>query len=328
MRCIAFVLLAGCAAAAAPDKPALVLQSHPTASEYGESEWMLSGGARDEYIVRRDGDGWLLEPHASTYGKYGTWMRNIDATPYRNKRVRITIEARTHGAAQRVDVWSRAQAPEAPADGPGLGGDLKSLPAESSWSSYAMVFDVPASSVHLQYGVGIAGPGALWMRGAKLEVVDASVAVTSRSGSANAEAWAGETTVGEWTLTGIGAPDYTATMDGAAVRVDTKTTSERYVALVHVVPAAEYVGKTVHATFEAKVDNFEQGACVMKVQRERKLTYAGFLAADLKELSGTHEFAPCSLSTPVGADAKWILFGVTHRGAGKAWVRDPKLEAK
>jgi len=38
------------------------------------------------YVVRRDTQGshsaWLLEPTRDTAGKYGTWMRSIDAADY------------------------------------------------------------------------------------------------------------------------------------------------------------------------------------------------------------------------------------------------------
>ncbi len=116
----------------APPAPGFVLQAYPTAAQFGEDRWVLSGGGRDAYYVHRDGDAWELEPHESTYGKYGTWMRSTDALSYRGKRVRITIQARTHGAEQRVDVWSRVQAANSPSDGQGLIGEWKKLPADSN----------------------------------------------------------------------------------------------------------------------------------------------------------------------------------------------------
>src|SRR5260370_32037563 len=69
----------------------LILERYPSESTVGEPGWTLSGGGRDVYFVHRDKQGdhaaWLLEPERDTYGEYGTWMRNIDATAYPSKRL-------------------------------------------------------------------------------------------------------------------------------------------------------------------------------------------------------------------------------------------------
>src|SRR5260370_38754020 len=106
----------------------LILDRYPNEQAVGEAGWILSGGARDAYVVRRDTPGgrsaWLLEPIRDTFGSYGTWMRQVDAGEYRGKRGRITAIVRTQGATRRVDVGGRAQTKDRPAGGrrPGRSG--------------------------------------------------------------------------------------------------------------------------------------------------------------------------------------------------------------
>jgi hypothetical protein len=183
------VLLVGLALSCA--RRPLILESYPTDQAVGEPGWTLSGGGRHVYYVHRDTEGdrtaWLLEPSSDTYGKYGTWMRSIDAGEYRSKRVRITATLKTEGATRRVDFWARAQAKTSPGDGPGLGGDWKQLPPDSGWRQDVIVMDVPPETARLQYGVGVAGPGKVWLESAKLEIVGPDVPVTHAADAANAK---------------------------------------------------------------------------------------------------------------------------------------------
>ncbi len=98
---------------------------------------------------------------------------------------------------------------------------------------------------------------------------------------------------------------------------------------MHVVPAAEYLGKHVALSFEVRTDGVDHGACVVKAQRTASLQYSGFLAADMSEVKAPPAaFAPCATGIDVPPGAKWILYGFTYRGAGKAWVRGGRVEAR
>ena len=149
--------------------------TRPTSVDMGEPGWVLSGGAWDAYAVQRDvQDGrtcWVLQPVRDAAGRYATWMRQVNAERYRGKRIRITGTTKTANATARVDFWGRVQAKESPGDGSGLGGEWHKLPADSEWTSVGMLLDVPLSADRVEYGVGIAGPGRIWLDQAKVEVV-------------------------------------------------------------------------------------------------------------------------------------------------------------
>jgi hypothetical protein len=173
------------AAEAAPKAAPPVTSATLPVPAITEEGWTMSGWARDKYTVREDpateraGHATLLlAPIADTGGKYGTWVRSIDAAPYRGKRVRLSAYTKTEGTTQRADFWARIQAADSPADGSGLGAQWIRLPATSGWEHLEIVLDVSPAGAMLQYGVGVAGPGKLWVDAPKLEVVAADVPPT------------------------------------------------------------------------------------------------------------------------------------------------------
>jgi hypothetical protein len=140
-----------------------------------------------------------------------------------------------------------------------------------------------------------------------------------------ASGYEGEQSIDDWLMTGVGAPDYALTRDDGAVRIEKKVTkTQRWVAVVHEVQASMPARRNFHASFEVHTDGLdEEGSCVMKAQRGRDLEYEGFLASDLKPVKTTTSgFVRCDLSMDVPVGTKWILYGFTYRGAGRAWVRD------
>lgn len=79
-----------------------------------------------------------------------------------------------------------------------------------------------------------------------------------------------------------------------------------------------------------KTEGMEDGGgCLIKVQRTRPLVYMGFLAADLERIAAsTKEFVDCAPKATIPQEAKWILYGFTHRGPGKIWMRGASLRPK
>jgi hypothetical protein len=250
-------------------------------------------------------------------------MRVADAAPYRGKRVRMSAWVKTRGATERADFWGRVQAADSPGDGPGLGGRWTRLPAASDWQSTQIVFDVAAQAATLNYGVGVAGPGDLWVDAPSLEVVGADVPITPMPERQVADAkFEGEQTVG---VTGVGAPDHALSQDGAAVKVSpTVADPKRFVHVLRVEKADAYVGKTIKITFEVKADGSVSGGCVAKALGASQWVYMGrtFGTAFQEQPAGaTNGFVTCELSLTVAEGARWILYGHASRGSGNVWVK-------
>ena len=300
----------------------------PPGLVFEQDGWVLSGGGRDVYdvrpdpAVRRNGHGtMLLAPLRDTGDRYGTLMRATDASPYRGKRVRVSAYTKTEGTSQRVDFWARVQAVDSPSDGSGLGGGGHELPTDSDWTRQELVFDVPAEGHRIEYGVGIAGPGRMWIDEPKLEVVGPDVPVT--------RVFPGEQTVGDWLMTGVGAPEYALSQDAKAVRLDAKTDGRRFVHLLRVVAAAPHVGKKVKLSLEMKATSDESVLCVAKVLTTPQWTYGASLALGTQQPSEDRSarFVPCDMTLDVPEGAKWILFGVGAEGTGQLWVRGGTVTA-
>ncbi|HVH42941.1 MAG TPA: hypothetical protein VM925_11380 [Labilithrix sp.] len=150
------------------------------------TEWFMSGGAPASYAVTLDheqhSEGTTSARLASKVEKpagYGTLMTEILAESYRGKRLRMTAQVRGRGIAARGDMWLRVQAQSSPGDGPGLGGGSCSLAGDFDWKPCTVVFDVPERGMWIQMGIGLAGPGTIWLDDVRLEEVEKSAAVTS-----------------------------------------------------------------------------------------------------------------------------------------------------
>lgn len=154
----------------------------PATSYQWPQGWIVSGGGRDAYEVVADNDvrhgagaSMLLRPKGEPAG-YGTLMQVIDARDYAGKRVRLRAFIRTQAATRRVDFWARVQGVGSPGDGAGIGGGGNTaLPEASEWEAFEMVFEVPAGATQVQFGVGLDGPGRIWLADVTLEKVPKSV---------------------------------------------------------------------------------------------------------------------------------------------------------
>jgi hypothetical protein len=138
--------------------------------------WSVEGHGQAAYQAEADGE-ILREGHATIRfhptqdagGVYATFMTTLDAAPLRGRRAHAEIWVRTQGVTGRGDVWLRAQGKDSPPDGPGLATSISRLPANAEFTRYELVVDVPTDAASVQLGVGIGGPGMLWMDGVKVE---------------------------------------------------------------------------------------------------------------------------------------------------------------
>jgi hypothetical protein len=140
--------------------------------------WSVQGAARDAYTAEVDPDTLhdghptiRFHPTRDPEGAYGTYMTSIDAAPVRGRRAHAVVWVKTQGVSGRGDVWLRAQGPDSPPDGSGLGYASSRLLTNADFTRYELFVDVPADAAHLQLGVGIGGPGMLWLDGVKIEAL-------------------------------------------------------------------------------------------------------------------------------------------------------------
>jgi hypothetical protein len=138
--------------------------------------WSVQGAAREAYAAEvdpgapREGHATIrFHPTRDPEGGYGTYMTAIDAAPVRGRRAHAVVWVRTQGVTARGDVWLRAQGLDSPPDGPGLGYATARLAPNADFTRYELLVDVPADAARLQLGVGIAGPGMLWLDGVRIE---------------------------------------------------------------------------------------------------------------------------------------------------------------
>jgi serine/threonine-protein kinase len=141
--------------------------------------WFLSGtGRKDVDFVRSTSEAHggrasgAIVPRVTPTTGYATAMQTIVARAYAGKHVRAAVWVKTKGATHRVDFWLRARN-TAGGDGPGLAGNKVPLEAESDWRRYEIDLDVPLAAHVIDVGVGIDGPGRIWLDDASLEVVEA-----------------------------------------------------------------------------------------------------------------------------------------------------------
>ena len=142
------------------------------------SGWFLAGTAKAAYSAElddqvRDGTGLsvAVRPSGETHDQYVSLVKNVDATPFVGKKVRVTLRVKTEGLTARAEAWARAQAPDSPIDGPGLGEGKTKLDATADMKTYVVELTVKDGARFVQYGVGVAGPGKFWVGHDTIEVV-------------------------------------------------------------------------------------------------------------------------------------------------------------
>ena len=175
----AFAALGLCACEMSVYSSAGVSASTPSSSPPEPSPlagWSIEGHAQRAYLaeldpeVTREGHPTIrFHPTEETGGAYATFMTSLDATPFRGRRAHAYVWVRTQGVTARGDAWLRAQATDSPSDGPGLATSIVRLASNAEFTRYELFVDVPVDAATLQLGLGIGGPGMLWMDGVKIE---------------------------------------------------------------------------------------------------------------------------------------------------------------
>jgi hypothetical protein len=252
-------------------------------------------------------------------------MRHIDAMDFRSKRVRITARYRTQGASKRVDFWARAQGPDSPPDGPGLGGDSHHLLADTDWTEESLAFDVPAECAWLEYGIGIAGPGKIWLEAAKLEVIDKNTARTETTKPA-----VDHGSVPGWMLAGDAPSDFAIAVDPAVKKAGHASGTIRSVidkpkgfgTLMQQSAPTSYLGKRLKLSAMIKSENVASWAGLwMRIDGSGKRSLA-FDNMQNRPIKGTTDWTRYDVVLDVASEATNLAFGVLLDGPGQVWIDD------
>ena len=319
---------------AAPAPPASSQPTRPPPTPEAFRDWFMSGGGQDVYDITVDlhvkhGDGptLLLAPTKTAAGKYGTFMTAIAATPFIGKRVRVSAWTRTEGTTRRADFWARVQAEDSPGDGPGLGGDNQALGANADWTKHEIVMDVPADGSSVQFGVGIAGPGMLWVDDPKVEVVGNDVALT------NKRAHRQPSKLKHWFLAGDNEDAYGIDLDETTKHGGKASGSIRSVAaptgfgtLMQQSSPAPYLGKRVRLSAFIKSEGVEGWAGLWMRFDTATRQSASFDNMEDRPIKGIGDWKKYEVVLDVPTDATNLALGVLLTGPGHVWIDDIKLE--
>ncbi len=148
----------------------------PPAAPSPLAGWSIQGQGEAAYAaevdpdVQREGHPTIrFHPTQDAGGAYATFMTTLEAAPLRGRRAHAIVFVRTQGVTRRGDVWLRVQGNDSPPDGPGMATSITRLAGNAEFTRYELVVDVPVDAASLQLGVGLGGPGMLWMDGVKVE---------------------------------------------------------------------------------------------------------------------------------------------------------------
>lgn len=117
-------------------------------------------------------------------GAFCTLMQSVSAEPYLGRRIRLIGEIRTDNAPQGGTIWLRIDGENARNlrfdNLEGHGDDKGVVKGTSDWVTREIVFDVPDEAASVHFGFFLKGMGRCQARRFALDIVDDSVAVTSK----------------------------------------------------------------------------------------------------------------------------------------------------
>ena len=168
-----------------------VAQAQPTTVAPG---WKTTATAADGFRVatdavrRPDGKGFAgvtIQGSGDVKAGGGVLQQSIRADAFRGKHVKLSGWMKTAidtSSGTKAMLWIRVDA----SDGAISSDFMTDRPVRDTrgWSAYDLVLDVPKDAIGITFGAILTGPGQLWVDDLLLQPVDASVAVTGKTGNA------------------------------------------------------------------------------------------------------------------------------------------------
>jgi hypothetical protein len=151
--------------------------------------WILAGSAPQNYSVTvdkavtyREHPAACLRSEVKKAAKFGTLMQSVTAERYKGKRVRLSGYVKSDQVTSWAGLWMRADAEKTTLAFDNM--QNRAIRGSTDWTRYDVVLDIPNTATSVYFGVLLDGTGAVWVAQFALEVVDASVPVTSVGPSA------------------------------------------------------------------------------------------------------------------------------------------------
>jgi len=99
-----------------------------------------------------------------------TIAQTVLAGAYRGRRLRLTAWLRSEGITVRGSLWMRVEDSRGQV-GPMDDGSDRPLEQAAGWQQHTIVLDVADDATFIHYGIGMSGPGQMWVDDVRLEVV-------------------------------------------------------------------------------------------------------------------------------------------------------------
>ncbi|HEY3968430.1 MAG TPA: hypothetical protein VGM05_28035 [Planctomycetaceae bacterium] len=113
---------------------------------------------------------------------FGNVMQEIDAAPYRGKRIRLraAVRADVDGDGNQAMLWTRVDRPDqGEKSGDGFFDNMHDRPIKSKhWRQYEIVGDVHDDATTINFGLVVVGTGKAWLDDVLLDVVGKDVPTT------------------------------------------------------------------------------------------------------------------------------------------------------
>jgi hypothetical protein len=332
----------------ADDRPLSLSDGGFERGDLDKAGWFMSGNASEQFassIDRAAHHGGTasarLASIVATPSGYGVLMHAMRAEHVRGQRLRLRAWIRGEGITGRGDFWARVQAVDSPADGPGLGYGACELTGTFAFRACEIVLDVGERADSLEIGLGLGGPGTVWLDDVTLEPVDAAATplaiwkptpLALENGDFERE---GDAPQG-WMVSGNAHAAYEAGVDraerhggAASGRLAPKPGAEPkgYGSLLQSVDAALYRGKRLRARAWVKGEGVSaRGDVWMRVQAASSPADGGGLGGGRCALHGTFDWQPCAVVFDVPPEAAYVQIGAGVDGPGRLWLDDVAFE--
>ena len=240
--------------------------------------------------------------------------QQIDATPYRGKRIRFSCAVRVDANKKS---WLRLML--------GTGQVYDSGPIQNKqWTRADVSMDVPDDAEHLKLGLGFAGEGTAWFDAAKLEVMDSTEPLPQKIRNGNME------TVIDGRVAGTGAvADPVNPYEG---KYSARITNENPKAQAgsRYISATPYRGKRIRYRAAVRVESESDGKAALWCRVNRKEGGATSPIAAFDNMQDrpitSSEWQHYEIVLDVPEDASSINAGSITFGPCTTWIDDVTLE--